>query len=134
MCIRDSLLIVTIILVLFGVVFITSAGIPNGVKNHGDEYYQIKTHIPLLMVGIVAMLIGTKLSRRQLQFFGVIGFFLSLIAVALLFTSLGKTEHGQVRSILIPGINKGFQPSEFIKVSSIIFLSLIHISEPTRPY
>lgn len=118
-----TLLIVTIILVLFGVVFITSAGIPNGVKNHGDEYYQIKTHIPLLMVGIVAMLIGTKLSRRQLQFFGVIGFFLSLIAVALLFTSLGKTEHGQVRSILIPGINKGFQPSEFIKVSSIIFFA-----------
>lgn len=117
------LLAVTVILVLFGIIFITSAGIPNGIKYHADEYYQIKRHIPMVILGFIAMIVGLKLNRDMLKILGILGFFLSLIAVALLFTSLGKVENGQVRSIAIPYINKSFQPSEFIKISSIIFFA-----------
>lgn len=116
-----TLLIVTILLLTFGFVSILSASYPEGVKNFNDGYYYAKKHAMFLIMGLVGMIITSNMKREYVKKLSPILFLATLVLVGLLWSPLAKSNYGQARWIRLPGIGMKIQPSDFIKVTAVLY-------------
>ena len=120
-----TLLIVTILLLTFGFVSVLSASYPEGIKKFNDGYYYAKRHAFFLCLGIAGMVITANMKREYVKKLSPWMFLVTLGLVALLWTPLAKSNYGQARWIKLPGIGMKIQPSDFIKVTSVLYIAKI---------
>ena len=119
-----TLFFVICVMLLISIICITSASYPQAVKYHkNDAFFYTKRHILSMIIGLIIMFFAINLPRTFIKKWALAGFVASIFLGLLLFTPIGVNEHGQVRSILIPIINRKIQPSDLIKISSIIFFA-----------
>ncbi|WP_240649012.1 FtsW/RodA/SpoVE family cell cycle protein [Anaerosphaera multitolerans] len=118
-----TLLVVLILLLGFGLIAVTSASYPEGIKSYNNGFYFVKRQIAFMVLGFVAMLIVYIMPRKMLQKLTTFAFVVSLCLVALLWSPLAKVINGQARWIIIPIINIRVQPSDFVKVTSVLYLA-----------
>lgn len=117
------LLGVTIILIILGVLILTSISAPLSFERFGNSYYYLKHQfligfLPGIILGFLAFLIPLGFFKRNVIFFLLLNLFLlGMVFLPKLGVSLG----GASRWIKIGPIF--LQPSEFLKITFLIYLA-----------
>ncbi len=110
------------ILVLFGLVMLTSASSDLAEARFGDSYYYLSHQILFgLSLGLLGFVVGALVSYRVWAKWSGVLLVLSLVLLVLVFTPLGFRAGGSDRWLSFFGIT--FQPSEFLKLTFLIYLS-----------
>ncbi|SHH43594.1 cell division protein FtsW [Anaerosphaera aminiphila DSM 21120] len=118
------LMVVTLLLLAFGLIAVTSAAYPEGIKYYDDGFYYAKRHLIFMVLGFIAMYIVYRIPRNFLKKLSFPLFAITIVLVALLWSPLGVERYGQVRWIQFPIINQ-LQPSDFVKISAVLYLAKI---------
>ncbi|MFA5076378.1 MAG: putative lipid II flippase FtsW [Patescibacteria group bacterium] len=120
----DYILIALIaILVLFGLVMLSSAGAPISYQKFGNSYYYF-THqiITGLIPGLILFFFFSNYYYRKLREIAMPLLFISIILLILVFIPGLRTEYGTAHSWLnIFGFS--VQPSEIVKITFLIYLA-----------
>ena len=116
----DTLLVTVLVLVIAGLVLLTSISAYNGnVKFHDSSYY-LKKQGFATGLGLVGMAVISRIDYHRWIPLAVPGYLLSiLLGVAVLL--FGEEYNGSKRWLSLGPVS--FQPSEFAKVAVIVFLS-----------
>ncbi|EOD01260.1 stage V sporulation protein E [Caldisalinibacter kiritimatiensis] len=116
-----SLMIATILLVFIGIIMVFSSSYPEAYYKMNDGYYFLKKQLLFGIIGLITMFFFMNFSYWRFKKLSKI-IFLACIALSfLIFTPLGVEINGAKR-----WINLGFttfQPSEAMKLGSIIYLT-----------
>jgi len=117
------ILSVVLILLVFGLVMISSAGVIFSQIRFGDEYHLFKRHFLYgIIIGLPAMYLVSKINYKfwekiALPLLGVTLFLLVLVLIS----GVGANYQGASRWIELGPIS--FQPTEIAKISMIIYLA-----------
>ncbi|MDI6883043.1 MAG: putative lipid II flippase FtsW [Patescibacteria group bacterium] len=119
----DYLLLGIICFLLFwGIVTLTNVSFPFSLQRYGNPWIYFFHQLLMLAIGSLLGIIFFKISLKTLKKWASLLFFLNLILLVLVFLpSIGK-ELGGARRWLAFG-NFWFQPSEFLKVSFLLYLA-----------
>ncbi len=120
-----ALLAITIVLVVFGLLMLSSAGAVVGYETYGDAYWHVKHQLVSgVLAGGVALLTFLFLPYHYLQKMAMPIFLGALALLAAVFLPGIGTSYGSgARSWINLGIS--FQPSEIAKLALIIYLAAI---------
>lgn len=126
-----SLLFITIFLVAFGLIMIYSTSSYSAQLQKGDSMYYLKRQGGSAVLGIVAMLVMSKLDYRMflaklpiLKIRFVTFIYFTAIALQIFVLIFGDEVNGKKRWIKI-GPFGTFQPSDLSKVAVILFVSYL---------
>lgn len=118
----DFILFITVLLLLaLGITMVLSASSPSSLATTGSSYTYVLKQLLSAAIGIVAMMILSKIDYRtyskfyKLAYIGSIG-----VLLLVLVPGLGRTVNGARRWINLP-IVSSFQPSELTKIGLIVF-------------
>jgi cell division protein FtsW len=121
--IDTTLLSVVGLLLIFGLVMISSAGVIYSQTRFGDEYFFFKRQLFYgVMPGLVALFLASKMDYHVWKKFAVPMFFLAIILLILVFVpEIGSRVYGASRWLKLGPLS--FQPSEMAKLSVILYLA-----------
>jgi cell division protein FtsW len=115
-------IIMTIILLGFGLIMIYSASVAEGARDFGNKWYFVLLQLKWAGVGLMGMiatsLIPPKLWAKLAPLVLLVGLLLLLLVVI---PGIGTKVQGARRWLVLPGIT--LQPSELIKFVEVIYLS-----------
>ena len=115
----DFILFITVLILLaMGIVMVLSASSPSALAESGNSYAYVSRQAVFAVIGIIAMLVISKIDYRKYEKFWKIAYFGSLIVLAAV-PILGSSAKGATRWLEIGPIR--FQPSEIAKIALIIF-------------
>lgn len=113
---------VVAILIMFGLVMLSSAGSVLGFQHYGDSNYFLKKQLIGVVVGLVAGYIAYRIDYRFWRKWSVPLFLVSLgLLVVVFLPGFGSSLLGARRWIIIAG--QVFQPSELLKLAVIFYLA-----------
>lgn len=116
----DTLLVTVLVLVITGLVLLTSISAYNGNVKFHDSFYYLKKQGFATGLGLVGMAVVSRIDYHRWIPLAVPGYLLSiLLGVAVLL--FGEEYNGSKRWLSLGPVS--FQPSEFAKVAAIVFLS-----------
>ena len=116
----DTLLVTVLVLVITGLVLLTSISAYNGNVKFHDSFYYLKKQGFATGLGVVGMAVVSRIDYHRWIPLAVPGYLLSiLLGVAVLL--FGEEYNGSKRWLSLGPVS--FQPSEFAKVAVIVFLS-----------
>ena len=116
----DTLLVTVLVLVIAGLVLLTSISAYNGNVKFHDSFYYLKKQGFATGLGLVGMAVVSRIDYHRWIPLAVPGYLLSiLLGVAVLL--FGEEYNGFKRWLSLGPVS--FQPSEFAKVAVIVFLS-----------
>ena len=115
------LLLATIFLIIIGLVAVTSASFPTAKKYNLNSFHYLVRQSGFLVIGIIALFMIIKMPRTVIYKNIDWLFPISIILILLLWSPLGKDANGQVRWLNFKILK--FQPSDILKLSSIIYLA-----------
>ena len=116
----DTLLVTVLVLVIAGLVLLTSISAYNGNVKFHDSFYYLKKQGFATGLGLVGMAVISRIDYHRWIPLAVPGYLLSiLLGVAVLL--FGEEYNGSKRWLSLGPVS--FQPSEFTKVAVIVFLS-----------
>jgi cell division protein FtsW len=116
----DFTLVITILLLLsIGLVMVLSASSPSALSESGNSYAYFSKQLVFAILGVIAMVIISKIDYRFYQKFYKHAWWVALILLALVLIA-GKSVNGAKRWIYVTE-TLSFQPSELVKVLMIIF-------------
>ncbi len=115
-----SLLFIILFLVCFGLVMIYSASSYNANVEMKNEMYFLIHQGGAALAGIVAMFVVSMIPYHFWERFAVLGYFTSIVLIALVLTPLGVEVNGARRWLNL-GIS--VQPAEIAKLAMILFLA-----------
>jgi len=120
----DFILFVTVLMLLgIGIVMVLSASSPSSLATTGSSYTYVSKQAIAAGIGIVAMIIISKIDYKQYsKFYKLIYLFSVIVLILVLFPGLGRTVNGASRWINIP-IFGSLQPSEITKIGLIVFFA-----------
>ncbi|OGI23376.1 MAG: cell division protein FtsW [Candidatus Melainabacteria bacterium RIFOXYA12_FULL_32_12] len=124
----NTLLVIIVILISFGMMAIFSAGAPEGSYLYNNPAYYFMKHFMYILIGLFCMTFFAKFDYKKLKNY-VMPF--SLVTIALIAATyipgLGKESYGASRWLIgIP-----IQPSELAKIATILLVSSIMINAKT---
>jgi cell division protein FtsW len=115
------LVIVTCLLLCFGIIMAYSASAPVGQKEMGDDHYYFKRMIAFVVLGTIAMVSASIIRYETWTRHWHIYYIIALVALLLVFTPLG-VQVGEARRSLYIGFTT-IQPSEFARLAVVFFLA-----------
>ena len=116
----DFTLIITIFLLLsIGLIMLLSASSPSALSESGNSYSYFSRQLIFAILGIIAMMIISKIDYRFYQKFYKHAWWIALILLALVLVA-GRTVNGAKRWIYVTE-TLSIQPSELVKMLMIIF-------------
>jgi len=117
-----TLVLVTLILVSYGLVMIYSTGIAVAERTYGDSLYFVKRHLFNLLIALGAFYAGYRLDYRLWRkWLPVMMGGILLLLIAVLLSDLGASVKGGRRWLRVAGI--GIQPAEFLKIVLIVYVA-----------
>lgn len=127
-----GLLIVVLVLLAIGLVTVLSASAHYSLRTEGDSYFYVKKQLLFAVVGIISMLIISKVDYRILN--SRISYALlagALMLLCLVFVpGIGVTRNDATRWINLAGFQ--FQPSEIMKIAMIFFIATTISKNPKK--
>lgn len=124
-----SLLFLIIFILCFGLIMLYSTSSYYGSDRFGDAAYYLKKQLRATALGVVAMIIVSRIPYQFWMKLSSLAFLLSLgLCTAVIF--IGTEGKGSTRWIYIGPLS--FQPSEFAKLAVIIFLATIIYKTPKK--
>jgi len=120
---HKKLLWLIFILLAFGLIILSSAGLIDGQKKFNSSYYYLFHQLEFgVLPGLVFMFALSRLNYKHFRKISLLLLFLALFLMILVFVpSLGQGLKGATRWLNIGGIT--FQPSEFLKLAMVIYLA-----------
>ncbi|MBX4211728.1 MAG: putative lipid II flippase FtsW [Candidatus Yanofskybacteria bacterium] len=120
---RKQLLIITILLVVFGLVMLSSAGIAEGQKKFGSSYYFVKHQLLLgVLPGFLLFFVLARIHYKYWRKLALPILFLALGLLVLVFIpQYGLTLKGARSWIKI--FSYTFQPAEVLKLALVVYLA-----------
>ncbi len=111
------------VLVVFGLVMLSSAGVAMGYEKFGDSYYYLKHQVFYgLIPGLFLLFLTSRIDYRYWRRLALPLLALSILLLILVFIpGLGSAYGGASRWLNFGGIL--FQPTEIIKLTFIIYLA-----------
>lgn len=120
----DYTLLITILLLLaMGLIMVLSASSPTAISEGKSSYTYFIRQALFAVLGIVAMILISKIDYRVYKKFYIIAYVLSIILLAVVLV-IGREVNGAKRWIYLTE-SLSFQPSEFVKLFMIIFFATI---------
>ncbi len=114
------LLFVILILLAFGLIMVFSASYADAKSRYGDSYYFIKRQCVMVVIGLVFMVIASRIPLRMYKNLALAAYGVSvLLLIAVLF--VGDDGGGAQRWIILGPLR--FQPSEIAKYALILTLA-----------
>lgn len=114
------LLILVLLLVVFGLVILSSTSAYNGRVKFNDPAYYLKKQLFATTLGLMVMYLVSQMDYHRLAVLAPLGYLLAiLLSTAVLF--FGQEYNGSRRWLALGPLS--FQPSEFAKVAVILFLA-----------
>ena len=127
-----GLLIVVLVLLAIGLVTVLSASAHYSLRTEGDSYFYVKKQLLFAVVGIISMLIISRIDYRILNSrisYVLLG--IAFVMLCLVFVpGIGVTRNDATRWINLAGFQ--FQPSEIMKVAMIFFIATTISKNPKR--
>ena len=116
----DFIMLVTVLLLLaLGIVMVLSASSPTALAEDGNSYSYVSKQVGFAAIGIVAMLIISKIDYKiYRKYYKII--YVIAIGLLLLVPLIGYEVGGAKRWINIGGLFS-LQPSEIVKIGIIVF-------------
>ena len=113
-----------IILLVFGLIMLTSASSALGHERFGDSYFFIKRQLLFgVLPGMLAFFILARIDYRALKRFALpVGVGTTLLLLLVFLPGVGSALGTNARSWIVLG-DYSFQPAEFAKLGLIIFFS-----------
>ncbi len=119
-----SLLLVTALLVIFGLLIVYDSSAISAFRDFDDSYYYIKQQIIWTVLGTISLLFFSKFNYNKFRFLAVPMLLGSLgLLLAVFIPGLGVAGGGAHRWLRLGGIT--IQPAEIIKLTSVIYLSVL---------
>ena len=118
-----SLVFIVLFLLGFGLIMVYSASSYEASiseKLNYDAAYYLKKQLQSSLIGLVAMIVVSRISYHFWERFAVLGYVVSVILILLVLTPLGYEANGARRWLRI-GIS--IQPAEIAKLAMILFLA-----------
>ena len=113
---------VTLFLLVFGLIMLTSASSDLGRARFGDSYYYLKHQLVYgVGAGFLGFIVGYFIYYRVWEKISVVLLALSLISLILVFTPIGFEAYGAERWLNIFGVT--IQPGELLKLTFLIYLA-----------
>jgi len=126
-----NLIILTGLLLIIGLLFISLSSISQAVSATSDKYYFIKKQLLWSSFGIISFIIASKLKFTFIKKNASILYYLCVVLLILvLIPQFSNLTLGARRWFNFGFI--GIQPSEIFKLSAVIFFAKIFQNEPTR--
>ena len=121
----DFILFIAVLCLLgMGITMVLSASSPSSLATTGSSYTFVEKQAISAVIGLVAMIIISKIDYKQYAKFYKIAFWVSfLILFLVLVPGLGRSVNGARRWINIP-VFGSFQPSELTKIGLIVFFAV----------
>jgi len=116
------LLLVTLVLVTVGTAMIYSSSSILALERFKDGQYFLKKQIFFVFLGLVSMILMTKIPYTQLKKVAYPGIILSLILLSLLFIPHVGIKRGGATRWLNMGVFS-FQVTEMVKIAIVVFLA-----------
>jgi len=115
----DFILFITIIILLaIGIVMVLSASSPKALSEDGDSYSYVRKQATYAVLGIVLMIIISKIDYKIYAKFAKVAY-IGSIGILLATKFLGSSSKGATRWLDLGFVR--FQPSEIAKIALIIF-------------
>ncbi|MDU2064858.1 MAG: putative lipid II flippase FtsW [Sporomusaceae bacterium] len=114
----EALLVVTMLLVLFGMVNVFSASFVAAGQQFHDSYFYVKRHLMVLGIGLISLIFCAKIDYRRWRGRPLNYLMLGTLLVLILVPIMGLDANGAKRWIRLAGIN--FQPSEVAKLTAVL--------------
>lgn len=117
-----TLLSLTILLVIFGLLMVYDASAVQGLKDFKDSYYYIKQQLLWVGLGISCLFFFTRFNYKRFKILATPFLFISLLLlVAVSIPGLGVSGGGAHRWLKFAGIT--IQPAEIVKLTGVIYLA-----------
>lgn len=127
---KSPLLFLVFSLIFIGLIFISISSLGEANSTIGDKFFFIKKQGFWLILGIISLIITSKINIKTIKKISPILYIVSIICLILvLIPALGNQALGARR-----WLNLGFtsiQPSEILKLTSVIYFAYI-FSKPER--
>ncbi|MFB6226420.1 MAG: putative lipid II flippase FtsW [Candidatus Paceibacteria bacterium] len=124
--IRSDYVFLSIVLALlvFGLIMLTSASTPVGLREFNDKYFFVKSQLLLgVLPGILSLLVFVNLKYKYLKKLAWVIFAVTIISLVLVFIpGIGSSLNTGSQSWIVLG-GYSLQPSEFAKLGLIIFMA-----------
>ena len=116
------LLLVTLLLVVVGTAMIYSSSSIIALEKFKDSQYFLKKQLAFVFLGMISMIIMTKLPYEYLRKLAYPGILVSFVLLMMLFIpSVGMKRGGATRWLNLGGFS--FQVTEMVKITIVIFLA-----------
>ena len=110
------------VLVVFGLVMLTSASSHLGKTKHGDAYYYLKHQITVgVLPGLILFFVASRLHYRRYEKWAMPILLGSFGLLLLIFTPFAVKAGGATRWVAFGPLS--FQPSEIVKLGFIVYLA-----------
>lgn len=118
------LIVVTALLVVFGLIIIYDATIVTSYRDFGDRLYYLKNQLVWASLGAIALAFFSLFDYHKLVKFGPIFLLISIfLLIVVLVPQIGTKIYGARRWISLFGFN--FQPSELAKLALVAYQTSI---------
>lgn len=118
----SRIVIMTIILLGFGLIMIYSASVAEGARDFGNKWHFVQLQLKWAGVGLIGMFITSfippKIWEKLAPLMLMVGLLLLLLVVI---PGIGTKVQGARRWLVLPGMT--LQPSELIKLIEVVYLS-----------
>jgi len=114
------LLLVTVLLLAIGLIMVFSASFIVAQESRGDPYYFLKRQAMWVAIGLMVMMLLSRVNYRYLKKFSLVILLLNFVLLGLIFSSFGSDLGTEARRWLVLG-PVILQPSEFSKLAFVIF-------------
>lgn len=126
---RRAVILVTFLLVVYGLVMAYSASAAEAYFRYGSSFYFVKRQLLWVLFGVGAMWILSRVDyawwrRAAVPLAGLV--LVGLLAV--LVPAIGTTINGARRWIVVGG--QGLQPSEFAKLAAVVLVAALIVRRP----
>lgn len=118
-----TLLLIVLLLVCFGLIMLYSVSSYEANLDFGDPAYYLKKQIFATVIGFVVMIAANVIDYHVWERFATLGYVISLVAILLVLSPLGKTLNGARRWIFIGGIS--LQPAEIAKIAIVLLVAVL---------
>ena len=116
------LFFLTIILVVFGILFLSTLSAPASMRSFGNTNYYLTHQLYLLLGGIILSIFAYKFPLNYFKKFAPLLLFANLALLIVVFLPVIGAEFWGAKRWINIGIGT-FQPSEFLKITAILYLS-----------
>lgn len=118
-----TLLLIVLLLVCFGLIMLYSVSSYEANLDFGDPAYYLKKQIFATVIGFVVMIAANVIDYHIWEKFATLGYVVSLVAILLVLSPLGRTFNGARRWIFIAGIS--LQPAEIAKIAVVLLVAVL---------